>query len=227
MNNNSTMTVREAARWMAAMAAADGVITPSERKLMREFAETYGIDVKSLYRMAYAIANQIDIPEVEFVDQSTMKGRLFEEFIVKLMADHSRYSILNWSSDKYADGIYSLDTLMPDLHIRHKLDECKIEYFMECKYRSSLPERKLDISTQLGRYRRMTSAQPGRELFIALGLGGTPSDPNRLYIIPNRMIRKDGIINLDFFTKCLCSPTPDALHDYISHYFAKRVFRKP
>lgn len=222
----SSVNVREAARWIASMAAADGVITPSERKLMREFAETYGIDVKSLYRMAYAIANQMDIPEVEFVDHSTMKGRMFEEFIVKLMADHSHYSIINWSSDKYADGIYSLDTLMPDLHIRHKLDECMIEYFMECKYRSSLPEGKLDISSQLGRYRRMTSAQPDRELFIALGLGGTPSDPERLYIIPNRMIRKDGIINLDFYTRCLCPQTPDGLHDYISHYFAKRVFRK-
>lgn len=222
----SNMTVKEAARWMAAMAAADGVITPSERKRMREFADTYGIDVKSLYRMAYAIANRIDIPEVEFIDQSTMKGRLFEGFIVKMIADHSRYSILNWSSDKYADGVYSLDTLMPDLHIRHKLANRETEYYIECKYRSSLPDGRLDISSQLGRYRRMTASDSDQELFFALGIGGTPSAPDQLYIIPNRMIRKDGIINLDFYTRCLCSPTPNAFHSYICHYFSKRVFKQ-
>ena len=49
----------------------------------------------------------------------------------------------------------------------------------------------------------------------------------QLYIIPNRMIRKDGIIHLDYYSKCHCPQTPDAFHDYICHYYSKRVFKKP
>lgn len=160
-----TVSLREAARWMAKMAATDGMVTPSERVMLKEFAEAYGIFPGSLLRMAHAIANKIDIPEVEFVSHSEMKGRRFEEFVVRLTSDSSRFTCLNWSSDKYVDGIYSRDSLMPDLYLRHRLDMATVEYYVECKYRSSLPDGTLDINCQLNRYRRMISADNKKELF--------------------------------------------------------------
>lgn len=223
--NSNTLSIREAARWLAAIAASDGVVSPSERKLLKEFADAYDIAPDSLIRMAYAIAGQIDIPEVEFRNQSEVKGRKFEEFIVRLTADDTRFKLLNWSSDKYIDGIYSLDTLMPDLHIRHRLDAGVVEYYVECKYRSSLPDGILDLTSQLGRYRRMASAKNNSELFIAVGIGGTPSAPEKLYIIPSRMIKKDYVIHIENFSGCLCSNTTDGFHNYISHYYNKRVFK--
>lgn len=207
------------------MAATDGAVTPSERMLLKEFAEAQGITPGSLLRMAYAIANNVEVPEVEFLSRAHMKGRMFEEFVVKLTSDSSRFTRLNWSSDKYVDGIYSLDTLMPDLFLRHRLDYDIVEYYVECKYRSSLPDGILDICAQLNRYRRMISAEAKRELFIAVGIGGIPSAPEQFYVIPSRMIRKNDVIHIDHYSKCLCEPTPEAFHTYINHYFYKRVLK--
>lgn len=213
--------IREAARWLARMAATDGVVTPAERMLLKEFAEAHDIVPNTLLRMAYAIANKVDVPEVEFITQSEMKGRLFEKFVVQLTSDSSRFTRLNWSSDKYIDGMFSLDTLMPDLYLRHRLDSGMVEYYVECKYRSSLPNGILDINSQLKRYRRLISADRKGELFIAIGLGGSPSEPEKFYMIPSRMIKKDVVIHIEHYTKCLCPDNPEGFHNYINHYFSK------
>ena len=218
----AAVPVWEAARWLARMAASDGVVTPSERLLLREFAEAFGLEPRKLFRMAHAIAGEVDIPEVELHSHAEMKGRMFEEFVVGLTADRSRFTRLNWSSDKFVDGIYSLDTLMPDLYLRHRLGFRTVRYYVECKYRSSLPDGILDISSQLGRYRRMTSVNSGSELFIVLGLGGTPGAPDELYLIPARRIPSDDIIRIADCRDCLCPDTPDAFHDYICRYFRHR-----
>lgn len=218
--------VREAARWLARMAATDGVVSPSERLLLKNFSETYGISANSILRMAHAIVNKVEVPEVGFVSQPEMKGRLFEEFVVRLISESSRFTLLNWSSDKFVDGKYSLDTLMPDLFIRHRLESATVEYYIECKYRSSLPDGILDIADQLKRYRRMISHDGKSELFIAVGLGGTPSNPDRFYVIPSRMIKKSEVIHIDRCSKCLCPQNSEGFHNYINHNFCKRVFKQ-
>lgn len=150
---------------------------------------------------------------------------MFEDFVVKLTADKTRFTRLNWSSDKFIDGIYSLDSLMPDLYLRHHIDVGVVEYYVECKYRSSLQDGVLSISSQLRRYRRMIFSEGTSELFIAVGIGGTPDAPKQFYVIPNRMIKKDAVIHIEDYNKCLCTQTPDGFHDYINHYFSKRVYK--
>lgn len=222
----TTLTVKHAAHWLAAMAAADGLVSPNERKLMKIFAERFNIDPVYLYRMAHAIANEVPIPEVEAIDYAVKKGRMFEDFVVRLTADDSRFVRINWSSDKFVDGLYSMDTLMPDLHIRHRLDAGEVEYYIECKYRNSLPDGVLDLTQQLRRYRKMAMDGDINELFIALGIGGTPSAPKLFYLIPNRMIRTDCILHIKYFKKCLCPRSVSGFHEYISHYYERRVFEK-
>lgn len=228
VNEEKTIAIPviDAARWMARLAAADGVVTPSERLMLKNFSETYGIAANSILRMAHAIVNKVEVPEVEFVSQPEMKGRLFEEFVVRLISESSRFTLLNWSSDKFVDGKCSLDTLLPDLFIRHRLESETVEYYIECKFRSSLPNGILDIADQLKRYRRMISHDGKSELFIAVGLGGTPSNPDRFYVIPNRMIKKSEVIHIDRCSKCLCSQNSEGFHNYINHYFCKRVFKQ-
>lgn len=215
-----SISIRKAALWIAKMAATDGVITPAERMLLKEFAEAHDIVPHTLLRMAYAIANKVDVPEVEFITKSEMKGRLFEKFVVQLTSDSSRFTRLNWSSDKYVDGIYSLDTLMPDLYLRHRLDFGTVEYYVECKYRSSLPDGILDINSQMRRYHRLIAVNGMGELFIAIGIGGSPSKPEHFYLIPSRMIKKDEVIHIDNYIKCLCPQNPEGFHNYINNYFS-------
>ncbi len=81
-----TIPVLEAAKWLARMAAKDGVVSSNERKLLKEFAEKYNLDHKYLFRSAHAVATGVDIPEVELITASKWKGRKFEEFIISLVS---------------------------------------------------------------------------------------------------------------------------------------------
>ncbi len=218
-DGQDSIHIKDVARWLVKLAAADGVVSVSERKLLSEFANAFSLDKNALYRMAHGYANNVDIPEVESVSRCEMVGRKFEEFVVKLMSDKSIFRLLAWRSDKIVDGTYAAENLMPDLHLRHRLDVGEVEYFVECKFRSLLVDGVLDLGPQLNRYRRMSSG----ELFIALGVGGAPSNPDKLYMIPSRMIKGDSIIHLENFSKCLCPKDTKGIHEYISRFFKKRV----
>lgn len=221
-----TIHLKEAARWLARMAAQDGVVSPNERKLLKEFAETYGLDTNYLYRLAHANANDVEEPEVEMLNRSEHRGRQFEEFVVSLCSDRKRFTLLAWRGDKIAGDTYALENLMPDLHLRHRLDnEHEVEYHIECKYRSELVDGVLDLTSQLGRYQRMTSSKEKTELFLAIGIGGTPTKPERFYLIPSRMVKRDHVIKIENFSKCLCPQDQDGFHNYITHFFHKRVFK--
>lgn len=59
-----TISINEAAKWIAEMAGADGEVTPNEQKVMKSFADTYGVDFSNLVRMSYAISG-VNNPEVQ------------------------------------------------------------------------------------------------------------------------------------------------------------------
>lgn len=219
------LKISDMARWMALMASTDGVVSSSERKVLKDFAKAYGLDSNKLYRMAYAFANDIDYPEVEEVSISEIKGRRFEEFVVSLCSDKTRFKLLAWRSDKIVGNTYAAENLLPDLHLRHRLDDVEVEYLVECKYRSSWGDNGVDLSSQFLRYYNVAK-ESGMELFIALGVGGKPSNPDELFLIPGRMVKLDKKIDRDRFIKCLCPKDSDGFHNYINHYFQKRVFKK-
>lgn len=139
-------------------------------------------------------------------------------------SDKSRFKLLAWRGDKISGSTFAADTLLPDLHVRHRLDKKDVEYLVECKYRSSWGEDGIDLSSQYMRY-HFAAKDSGKELFIALGVGGSPSDPEEFLLIPGRMVKLDKKIDRERFIKCACPKTPDGFHDYINHYFNKRVFK--
>lgn len=222
MNDNS-LTPYAAAKWMARLAASDGAIAPAERRVLSEFATAYGLDASKIIRLAYGFSNDFE-KQVEVVDPNEVKGRQFEEFVVSLCSDKSRFKLLAWRGDKISGDTYALENLLPDLHLRHRLDAAEVEYLVECKYRSTWGEEGIDLSSQFVRY-HFAAKDRSVELFIALGVGGTPSDPEELFIIPGRMVKLDKKIDRARFIKCLCPKTPDGFHQYINHYFNKRVFK--
>ena len=219
-----TISIYEAAKWLAEMAGADGEITPNERKILKSFAEKYGVDFSKLTRMSYAIS-EVNEQEVQYVNANVLKGRQFEELIVSFLADKSIYRLLAWRSDKIVDGIYAAENLLPDLQIKQRIGDVEVEYFVECKYRSSWDSNgKVDLSKQFLRYRNFAK-DCGKELFIALGVGGTPDKPEVFYLIPSRMFNHYHDVPKDRFTPCICEPTAEAYYKYMCHYFNKRVFK--
>lgn len=166
----------------------------------------------------------IEKQEVEIADPNEIKGRQFEQFVVSLCSDKSRFNLLAWRGDKISGSTYAAETLLHDLHLRHRLDVAEVEYLVECKYRSLWGEDGIDLSSQYGRY-HFAAKDRSVELFIALGVGGTPSNPDEFFLIPGRMVKLDKKLNRDRFIKCVCPQNPDGFHQYINHYFDKRVFK--
>ncbi len=71
--NDSSITLLAAARWLAKVAAADGAISPSERKVLTEFANAYGLDSAKVIRLAYGISNDFE-QEVMLAAPNEIKG---------------------------------------------------------------------------------------------------------------------------------------------------------
>ena len=217
------ISLNEAIQWITKMAAKDGVISQNERRLLKEFSIEYNLDANKLYRIAYAMAKESQ-QEVELASTNEIKGLRFEEFVVSLIADKSRFKLLAWRSDKIIGNTYAAENLYPDLHIRHKTPAGEVEYFIECKYRSSWDkDGNVDLSNQFLRYRNFAK-EHNCELFFAIGVGGTPSDPDKFIIIPSRMIDLSKKINQNRFTTCICDKTSESFNSYICNYFNKRVF---
>lgn len=206
------------------MAGADGEITPNERKIMRAFAKTHGVDFSKLVRMAYAISAENE-QEVQYFSTNEIKGQQFEELVVSFLADKSIFQLLAWRSDKIVNDIYAAENLLPDLEIKQRIGNVEVEYFVECKFRSSWnSNNKIDLSKQFLRYRKFAKDN-GKELFIALGVGGTANKPDVFYMIPSRMFNHYHDVPKDRFKPCLCEPNADAYQKYVSHYFKTRVFK--
>lgn len=218
------INIFEVAKQLATMASADGVISSSERHLLKDFAEANDIDSGKLIRMAYAMVSKVDLPEVEQVDPAEMKGRQFEDFVVSLCSDKSRFKLMAWRGDKIVGHTYALENLLPDLHIHHKLSNTIVEYLVECKYRASWGENGIDLSSHFSRY-SLAAKDNGLELFFALGVGGSPSNPDEFFIVPSRMMKHDKKIDRTRYIKCLCPKDPAGFHNYIERYFIKRVLK--
>lgn len=69
---DKSITPLDAGRWLARMAAADGVMTANERRVIKEFATEYNLDAAYLLRLAYGKRGAVDIPEVELMNKNNM-----------------------------------------------------------------------------------------------------------------------------------------------------------
>lgn len=141
----------------------------------------------------YVMFNKTDKPK-ESIEQSITKesidainkkkGEDFEKFIVQKF-DAKLFTIKEWTGDKYVNGIYAETTQNPDLLIEFKLGKIVSQFSVECKWRNEAKQGKVKFSykDQLERYKQYGKKQ-NIPVFIALGIGGTASDPNKLYMIP-------------------------------------------
>ncbi len=141
----------------------------------------------------FVIFNKTDIPK-EPIEQSITKestdainkkkGDDFEKFIVQKF-DEKLFTIKEWAGDKYVNGVYAESTLNPDLLMEIKFGETVSQFSVECKWRKKAFQGKVEFSKekQLARYKDYEK-EKNIPVFIALGVGGTASAPDKLYIIP-------------------------------------------
>jgi hypothetical protein len=122
---------------------------------------------------------------------SLEKGFLFEDYIVTLFDNKSgRFRLLTWRSDKKAsNGVLAESNSYPDLEFCF-IDRKK-RFAIECKWRHRFYDGKLAWAkkNQIEIYREY-EIENKIPVFIAIGVGGHPSDPAQLFVTPLSHIQR-------------------------------------
>jgi len=138
-------------------------------------------------------------------------GRVFEEFILNKFPK-DKFNLIEWKSDKedhshLRQGFGSQRNTddrkknMPDLQLELKLESEKYPFAVECKWRNDFWKGIIEWArdAQISSYQEFQVSKD-IPVFIALGVGGTPSDPRDLFIIPLSHLYKS-ILTEDWLKK--------------------------
>jgi hypothetical protein len=122
--------------------------------------------------------------EDEAISTEKQKGDGFEKFVIQKFSK-SYFTIIEWTGDKYIDGMYPISNTNPDLMLRFKMKDIEKDFAVECKYRSNYYKNGVEWCTnkQLENYQNFATDRE-MPVFVAIGLGGVATAPEELFIIP-------------------------------------------
>lgn len=158
-----------------------------DKILLRMFYEDMGLHaikkrLNRTYQNVRTRIRAISLPE------EVLKGREFEDFVLELfdLNETMAYSLLEWRSDKSTGDIGPVSNSYPDFVLEYKEGRKKKRFSVECKWRACIPRRMMKPliePEQLVRYKEY-SVEKGQEVYIILGVGGEPSMPEELFLVP-------------------------------------------
>jgi len=120
---------------------------------------------------------------------SFQKGHDFEDYIITLFNER-KFRLIEWRSDKTAsNGVYPESCAYPDLEFAF-LGRRRYRFAIECKWREKFNEGKIKwaYNKQIATYVNYQS-EKNIPVFIAIGIGGEPSNPGKLFVTPLDYIR--------------------------------------
>lgn len=162
----------------------------------------------------------------QVIDENKKKGNDFEDYVANILNANS-LTIKEWNKGTVTeDGAFGENALNPDMFIVDNGTQVGLEYWVECKYRSYLTNDgfKLDES-QIERYKQ-TQKQSKRKILIALGLGGSASNPERFFLIPLDSLVRYKHIPEKYIVRYQVEDPKWNLKEYVRKYFFEDVFKK-
>ena len=154
-----------------------------DKRLLRMYYEDMGIHAihKAIGRPYSTVYRRV---KSLTMNDELLKGREFEDHVLELLgvADNDKLTLKEWRGDKSLPGIYPEGNSNPDLVLEYD----GRPFAIECKWRSHMPN---DISKELLPPDRVAlfakySQKNKLPVFLLLGIGGLPSDPDLLYLVP-------------------------------------------
>jgi len=112
------------------------------------------------------------------------KGYAFEKYVTELFNANS-FRIVKWrKSEKITDHSFLFDHSNPDLELIF-FGAKKYRFAVECKWRKEFIAGKINWATnhQISSYEAFQN-QNRIPVFIAIGIGGLPSNPEKLFVTP-------------------------------------------
>ncbi len=133
------------------------------------------------------------------LDENKAKGDAFERFVVKNF-DKKYFTLQEWRSDKYVDGIYAVSSHFPDLEVIFNLESKGVReaFAIECKWRKSFYHESIEWAKdyQLKNYQEYAKKLK-IPVFVVIGVGGVPEKPQELFIVPLQKIKSNTISKSD------------------------------
>ncbi|HRN55342.1 MAG TPA: hypothetical protein PLL71_02755 [Agriterribacter sp.] len=124
-------------------------------------------------------------PSESSITDPYKKGYLFEEFITKLFNER-HFKLETWrKAERKEYGVYPFFMAHPDLELVF-VGKRKYRFAVECKWRSEFKRGKItwvDSYNKILIYRDFQS-RFRIPVFIAIGIGGKPSAPGKLFLTP-------------------------------------------
>ena len=154
-----------------------------DKRLLRMFYEDMGVHAihKAINRPYSTIYNRI---KSLTMNDEVLKGREFEDYVVDFFnLTHNKKLILKeWQGDKNLPGVYPENNSAPDLVFSYDGHS----FAIECKWRSHMPK---DIEKELlpsarQRFFQQYAKEHSLPVYLLVGIGGLPSDPDELYFAP-------------------------------------------
>lgn len=125
------------------------------------------------------------------------KGYLFEKWIIEHFREEDGHALLEWRSDKSVHGSEKEtrcpeSSKFPDLVFQIQHNNIEMKFAVECKYRTKLTGNTIVGARYISSYRKYAS-MTNQIVFIMIGVGGKPSDPEQVYLIPLHKIETDSL----------------------------------
>ena len=154
-----------------------------DKVLLRMYYDDMGIhaihkQLKRTHTAIYARIRSITQPE------ELLKGREFEDFVLSMFNIHKGGDLIlqEWQGDKSYGMIQPENNSNPDFVFRYR----QKEFAVECKWREILSgdlSKDLFLPQRISNYKRFSVSRNMQVTFV-LGVGGEPSAPELLYVIP-------------------------------------------
>lgn len=155
---------------------------------------------------------------------SKEKGNAFEEYVADILKG-CRIRIRQWNQGTLTTkGAMGENALNPDFYVSQAYGKSEIEYWLECKWRRDINGRFTFPESQIERYRKI-ERESKRKVFIVFGIGGEPSQPRSVYIMPLDSV-KGCIVTSEEMKPYYHSDPASQLVPRISRYFKEEVFKR-
>lgn len=157
---------------------------------------------------------------------SKTKGNNFEDYVANILKANN-IRIKEWNKGSVTDdGAFGENALNPDMFVADNTGKMNLEYWIECKYKSSLPNVGFELKQkQLDRYSEI-QRNSRRKVLLFLGLGGSSDKPASFYVVPLDSIKKYKHIPERYLKDFLLGNPSVLLKDHIRGYFFNEVFKK-
>lgn len=118
------------------------------------------------------------------------KGDQFEEFVL-LLFNQRKFKLERWNNSRKKNNVYPLYLTNPDLELIFKGQYNNYKFAVECKWRQSFKLGSIDWVKNEETIKKYATFQSRNKIpvFIAIGIGGLPSDPAKMFVTPLDQIK--------------------------------------